>query len=160
MTNKTLVRFLKWFLINTIIFINIVFIIVVIFINMNTKEKLINFKDKDIYKDNKEQVFNWFEISTVRGEVFDIYNSSNLYLINMYLAYSQEGANLSLAELENKKFLLKDIIMTWFSQKSKEFLVDTKNRTLIRYSLIDKINEVLVYPIKDIRFTNFQIHAL
>ena len=161
-TKKALLEIIKWTMIGFFMLSSSIIIILIIVLNMNTEKKLERFKNKseEIINNSKEDVLNWYEVSSVRGEVKDRDDNKYLFLITMYLGYPQDKAEITLTEIENKKFLLKDMIIVWFSQKSKEFLIDIKNKTIIRYNLIDIINKALTYPISDIRFTNFQLNAL
>lgn len=149
-----LLDFLKWLFVIVFILIS-VFVclgVAVIDMNSNTIEKKIqNTKDNS----KNEEFYSWYNsFDTIRGFTRD---DKAIYMIEINLGFLKDKGDKAKADIEYKKVILEDLFIQWFSSQTENYLLNPKNRGQIRFILIDKVNEILSYPIYDIRFSKFRV---
>lgn len=152
-----IVNILKWVLVGIMVVIVSVtssFIVVSIFKGSLINSVMVPSIDK--FRTTKEN-YSWYSsLDDLRGSTND--TSRHTFIIKVNIAYPNDASQIQ-TEIVNKTIPITDLLLTFFADKSADYLRDINNREEIRELVKQKIASMMSSEdsIKDIRFTKFQV---
>ena len=146
----------KWVFIGVALFIIIFTLVFVIYSSLSVK----SVKDKILLekKTSSDDIYAWYEdLPLIRGTSKD---RDIFFIIKVNFAYPEKKADKTSDEIFNKRFIIVDVLLKYFSSLEGSFLINNNNRIKIKYEVIDSVNKLLSYPIEDVGFTEYNMDAL
>jgi flagellar FliL protein len=154
-----ILQILKWvaIVIGLIVFI-VTVVVVVINIMGVTNNKNSQITESPEY-DTRPVEYQYFaEMDEFRGETVAGTDNGrkHLYIVKVNLGFAKDDKDI-LNEIISRKIQIQDRLLAWFSSQDADYLGDVQNRDEIREQVRQVINQIVVKPILDIRFTKFEI---
>jgi len=150
-----LMQILKWV---AIILGSVIFIVTVVIVTISImgvgQQKTERVAESPEYE-AVVPILGWYgSIAELRGVTID--QPKHTFVIQIQIGYGKDDPTME-PQIAERKVQITDMLLTWFSKQSADYLVNIENRNEIRETIKAEINHMLEKPIQDIRFTSFQI---